>query len=143
MVVRFHMRLEKSEWSSNQGQVKMKIFRQKCHRCLKAQYEEPIFSDEAAQKLLHNLALKILEKCYREPQKHSQFVKHDAEEDVDGPHDRDNCEACEKGICSGRPLLRAESRKSTQQEKFPDIFGYLLVLLVIVFFFFVFSSHKN
>ncbi|KAL8188278.1 UNVERIFIED_CONTAM: hypothetical protein K2H54_064563 [Gekko kuhli] len=126
VLVRFHMRLETSRWGLSQGLVKMRTFRQRCHSCLKVKFEEPIFSEEAVRKLLHNLVLKILEKCYEEPQKSWQFFKHDAEEDVDGPHDRDHCEACQEGVCSARP--------ATQPEKSLGIWGFLLVLLAVLFF---------
>ncbi|XP_015280712.1 PREDICTED: receptor-transporting protein 3-like [Gekko japonicus] len=122
VVVRFHMRLESSRWGSSQGQVKTRLFGQRCRRCLQATYEVPIFSEEAAHKLLHNLVLKILDKCYGEPPQNSHFFKHDAEEDVEGPHDRDNCEACQDGTCLARPAFLAQS---AQQNDFPDILGFL------------------
>nr|XP_056705900.1 receptor-transporting protein 3-like [Euleptes europaea] len=136
VVIRFHMRLDKSRWGQSQGQVKVRIFSQKCRRCTKAKYEEPIFSEEAVQKLLHNLSLKILEKCYGQSQKSFYFLKPDVEENVEGPHDRDNCEACKEGICLAR---LASTAQPTQQEEYQNIFGFLLLVLLLMFFFAFFA----
>lgn len=42
----------------------MRAFRQACRRCPNPQLEEPEFSLETTERLLHNLVLKILEYCY-------------------------------------------------------------------------------
>jgi len=49
------------------GMVRMRIFRQACRQCHDPQLEEPIFSLENIERLLHNLVLKILEDFYNVP----------------------------------------------------------------------------
>ncbi|XP_054840055.1 receptor-transporting protein 3-like [Eublepharis macularius] len=134
VVIHFHMHLDKRRWSQSQGQVKMRIFRQKCQKCKNAKYEMPVFSEEAVEKLLQNLTLKILKKCYGESSKSNQFFKPVAEEEVEGPHDRRNCEACQEGMCEAVSLY-VRMCQATQWEEKQKILGFLLVVLMIFLFF--------
>ncbi|XP_053166185.1 receptor-transporting protein 3-like [Hemicordylus capensis] len=103
VAVVFRMRLERNrrQWDQGEGQVKMKALRQKCNKC-QGRYQEPIFSEKMVQLALHNLVVKILEKCYRESNRKMVLQEPEPEEDVEGPHDKANCEACELGLCSVR-----------------------------------------
>ncbi|XP_021251973.1 uncharacterized protein LOC110398547 [Numida meleagris] len=90
------------------GMVRMRIFRQACRHCHDPQLEEPIFSLENIERLLHNLVLKILEDFYNVPMQSSELLEvvvdgcHPA-----GPHDRTHCEGCRLGVCS-RPRAAVE-----------------------------------
>ncbi|XP_031459619.1 receptor-transporting protein 3-like [Phasianus colchicus] len=83
------------------GMVLMRIFRQACRQCHDPQLEEPIFSLENIERLLHNVVLKILEDFYNVPMQSADLL----EVVVDGcrasgPHDRTHCEGCKLGVCS-------------------------------------------
>uniref|UniRef100_A0A8B9T7H0 3CxxC-type domain-containing protein n=1 Tax=Anas platyrhynchos TaxID=8839 RepID=A0A8B9T7H0_ANAPL len=71
----FHMR---------RGKVRMRIFRQSCRRCSSAPLEEPSFSQENMERILHNLVLQILKDFYNVPVSH--------------------CEGCRLGACT-KPLV--------------------------------------
>ncbi|XP_054839691.1 receptor-transporting protein 3-like [Eublepharis macularius] len=118
-VILFHIRLEK-KWGHNQGQVKMRKLRQKCRSCMNAEYEKPVFSDQAVETILYNLALKILVKHYGEPKKSPRHCE--VEELVEGPHDKSNCEACKHGMCiaahPSMPTVRPTSLGLIREECF-------------------------
>uniref|UniRef100_A0A669PTF8 3CxxC-type domain-containing protein n=1 Tax=Phasianus colchicus TaxID=9054 RepID=A0A669PTF8_PHACC len=83
------------------GMVLMRIFRQACRQCHDPQLEEPIFSLENIERLLHNVVLKILEDFYNVPMQSADLL----EVVVDGcrasgPHDRTHCEGCKLGVMS-------------------------------------------
>ncbi|XP_009466788.1 PREDICTED: receptor-transporting protein 3-like [Nipponia nippon] len=97
----FHMHRHKG-----QGMVWMRAFRQACRRCSDPQLEEPEFSQETMEKLLHNLVLKILKYFYRLPIQHSDLLEVVVDTQVTGPHDSARCEGCQLGVCSqSRPAL--------------------------------------
>uniref|UniRef100_A0A8C6E4G7 3CxxC-type domain-containing protein n=1 Tax=Moschus moschiferus TaxID=68415 RepID=A0A8C6E4G7_MOSMO len=93
--VLFHM-----HWSDREsrGQVKMRVFAQRCQKCSQPSFEVPKFTEENISRILNNLVLQILKKCYREGIK---FVKSPMIKDIalKGPHNSDNCEACLQGFC--------------------------------------------
>ncbi|XP_075013797.1 receptor-transporting protein 3-like [Calonectris borealis] len=92
-----------------QGTVRMRVFRQECRRCSDPRLEEPEFSQETMERLLHNLVLKILKYFYHLPTQPSDLL----EVVVDhttlgvGPHDSARCEGCQLGVCSESRLVPA------------------------------------
>ncbi|XP_074860596.1 receptor-transporting protein 3-like [Carettochelys insculpta] len=92
----FHMHLDRKQ---RQGQVKMRIFRQECKKCLVPELEPPEFSQENIERVLENLVLKISGKCYRDAINPKAEAKIIVEDQTMGPHDSAHCEACRSGIC--------------------------------------------
>ncbi|NXJ02556.1 RTP3 protein, partial [Psophia crepitans] len=82
-----------------QGAVWMRVFRQACRRCSDPQLEEPEFSQETMERLLHNLVLKILQYFYHLPIQPSNLLEVVVDKLVGGPHDSDHCEGCQLGVC--------------------------------------------
>ncbi|XP_056354263.1 receptor-transporting protein 3-like [Oenanthe melanoleuca] len=82
------------------GTVQMRIFRQKCRRCPNSRLEDPEFSLETIETILHNLVLKILQYFYKKPVQHCDLLEVVVDTPVTGPHDCARCEACQLGICS-------------------------------------------
>ncbi|XP_036770161.2 receptor-transporting protein 3 [Manis pentadactyla] len=99
--VLFHM-----HWSERErrGQVKMRVFAQRCRKCFQAPFEAPEFIEENIPRILNNLVLRILKKCYRERFKFKEEIPTIKEISLEGPHDSDNCEACLEGFCAQREL---------------------------------------
>ncbi|XP_059710874.1 receptor-transporting protein 3-like [Haemorhous mexicanus] len=89
------------------GTVWMRIFRQKCRRCPNSRLEDPQFSLDTVETILHNLVIKILQYFYKKPVQPSDLLEVVVDTPVTGPHDRAHCEACELGICSRAPALDA------------------------------------
>ncbi|XP_005311829.3 receptor-transporting protein 3-like [Chrysemys picta bellii] len=96
VLILFHMHLDRSQ---RQGQVKMRVYGQKCKKCHGAKFETPTFSQENIERILDKLVLKVREKCYRESIANRDLADPVVEEDVGGPHDTTRCEACALGIC--------------------------------------------
>ncbi|XP_057562376.1 receptor-transporting protein 3 [Hippopotamus amphibius kiboko] len=98
--VLFHMHWSEGE---SRGQVKMRVFAQRCQKCSQASFEVPKFTEENISRILNNLVLQILKKCYREG-----FMLEDIpmikEISLEGPHDSNNCEACLHGFCAQSEL---------------------------------------
>ncbi|XP_035168037.1 receptor-transporting protein 3-like [Oxyura jamaicensis] len=97
------------EWSSakvhilfhmRRGKVRMRIFRQACRRCLSPQLEEPTFSQENLERILHNLVLQILKDFYKVPVQPSDLLEVVVDTKLAGPHDSSRCEGCQLGVCS-------------------------------------------
>ncbi|NXD76535.1 RTP3 protein, partial [Halcyon senegalensis] len=82
-----------------QGMVWMRTFRQECRRCPDPQLEEPYFSQDTVEKLLHNLVLKILEYFYGVSIQATDLLEVVVDAPVAGPHDRARCEGCQLGVC--------------------------------------------
>ncbi|XP_041323940.1 receptor-transporting protein 2 [Pyrgilauda ruficollis] len=82
------------------GTVWMRIFRQKCRRCPNSRLEDPEFSLDTVETILHNLVIKILQYFYKKPVQPSDLLEVVVDALVTGPHDRAHCEACELGICN-------------------------------------------
>uniref|UniRef100_U3JYB1 3CxxC-type domain-containing protein n=1 Tax=Ficedula albicollis TaxID=59894 RepID=U3JYB1_FICAL len=82
------------------GTVQMRIFRQKCRRCPNSRLEDPEFSLETIETILHNLVLKILQYFYKKPVQRCDLLEVVVDTPVTGPHDCAHCEACQLGICS-------------------------------------------
>ncbi|XP_059967230.1 receptor-transporting protein 3 [Mesoplodon densirostris] len=93
--VLFHMHWSEGE---SRGQVKMRVFAQRCQKCSQPSFEVPKFTEENISRILNNLVLRILKKCYREgfTLVEIPMIK---EISLEGPHDSDNCEACLQGFC--------------------------------------------
>ncbi|XP_015726993.1 receptor-transporting protein 3-like [Coturnix japonica] len=82
------------------GMVLMRIFRQACRQCPDPPLEEPIFSLENIERLLHNLVLKILEDFYNMPMLSADLLEVVVDGcHASGPHDRTHCEGCRLGVC--------------------------------------------
>ncbi|XP_009815044.2 receptor-transporting protein 3 [Gavia stellata] len=92
--VLFHMRQHRGR-----GKVRMRAFRQACRRCPDPRLEEPEFSQETMERLLHNLVLKILEYFYHLPIQPSDLLEVVVDVPVLGPHDSARCEGCQLGVC--------------------------------------------
>lgn len=101
--VLFHMHWSKRK---SKGQVKMRVFAQRCQKCSQPPFEFPEFTDENTSRILQNLVFRILKKCYREGFKSMQEIPTVKDSHVEGPHDSDNCEACLQGFCAQRALDR-------------------------------------
>ncbi|KFQ39931.1 Receptor-transporting protein 3, partial [Mesitornis unicolor] len=86
-------------WCQGQGMVWVRVFRQACRRCSDPQLEEPEFSQETMERLLHNLVLKILKYFYHVPIQPSDLLEVVVDEQVTGPHDSTRCEGCQVGVC--------------------------------------------
>uniref|UniRef100_H0ZGP6 3CxxC-type domain-containing protein n=1 Tax=Taeniopygia guttata TaxID=59729 RepID=H0ZGP6_TAEGU len=80
------------------GTVLMRIFRQKCRRCRNSQLEDPDFSLDTVETILHNLVIKILQYFYKKPVQPSDLLEVVVDTPVTGPHEHAHCEACELGI---------------------------------------------
>ncbi|NXP54080.1 RTP3 protein, partial [Heliornis fulica] len=85
--------------SRGRGTVWMRAFRQACRRCSEPQLEEPEFSEETMERLLHNLVLKILKYFYHVSIQPSDLVEVVVDMPVGGPHDSARCEGCQLGVC--------------------------------------------
>ncbi|XP_077204145.1 receptor-transporting protein 4-like isoform X2 [Paroedura picta] len=101
VVILFHVSWERA---LRQGQVRMRIFRQECHRCRSPQKEEPQFAREDMESVVQHLILDIRERCYRERVQRSVLSEVVCE--GRGPHRSESCEACQMGLhkgCLGKP----------------------------------------
>ncbi|XP_007949971.1 receptor-transporting protein 3 [Orycteropus afer afer] len=95
--VLFHMNWSKRK---SRGQVKMRVFAQRCKKCCQPPFETPEFTQENISRILYNLVLRILKKCYREEFKSIETIPTIKNISLEGPHDSDNCEACLQGFCA-------------------------------------------
>ncbi|KAM5314403.1 receptor-transporting protein 3 isoform 1-T2 [Glossophaga mutica] len=92
-----HMRWSKTE---SKGQVRMRIFAQRCKKCAQPPFEVPEFTEENTSRILNNLVLQILKRCYREGPKSAEEIPTIKDTPLEGPHDTNNCEACLQGSCA-------------------------------------------
>ncbi|XP_036286123.1 receptor-transporting protein 3 [Pipistrellus kuhlii] len=92
-----HMHWNKRE---STGQVKMRIFAQRCQKCSEPPFEVPEFTEENVSRILNNLVFRILKKCYGERFKSMEDIPTLKDISLKGPHDTDNCEACLQGFCA-------------------------------------------
>ncbi|XP_028374422.1 receptor-transporting protein 3 [Phyllostomus discolor] len=95
--VLFHMHWSKME---SRGQVRMRIFAQRCKKCSQPPFEVPEFTEENASRILNNLVLRILRSCYREGHTTAEEIPSIMDTVLEGPHDANNCEACLQGSCA-------------------------------------------
>ncbi|XP_062066279.1 receptor-transporting protein 4 [Lepus europaeus] len=84
---------------SSRGQVRMRLFAQRCQKCYSSLFEKPEFSPESVTQILNNLVQRILECYYRDGLQKFPRMPVKVEVPLDGPHDSANCEACTLGIC--------------------------------------------
>ncbi|XP_036886485.1 receptor-transporting protein 3 [Sturnira hondurensis] len=102
-----HMHWSKIE---SKGQVKMRIFAQRCKKCSRPPFEVPEFTEENMSRILNNLVLRILRNCYKEGSKSAEEIPTIRDTTLEGPHDVNNCEACLQGSCArGRLGLAKQS----------------------------------
>lgn len=108
--VLFHMRWNRRK---SKGQVKMRVFAQKCQKCSEPSFEVPEFTEENISRILDNLVSKILDECYGEGSSSMEEIPTIKYCRLKGAHDSDNCEACLQGFCTRSELdLAAQSRTS-------------------------------
>ncbi|XP_008069429.1 receptor-transporting protein 3 [Carlito syrichta] len=100
VLVLFHMHWNEEK---SRGQVKMRVFAQKCRKCSQPQFEVPQFTQENISRILKNLVFRILKKCYREGFQLMEETPTIQDVFLEGPHDSDNCEACLQGFCTRSP----------------------------------------
>ncbi|KAL8188280.1 UNVERIFIED_CONTAM: hypothetical protein K2H54_064574 [Gekko kuhli] len=96
VMILFHMCWERP---LRQGWVRMRLFRQQCHRCSSARQEEPQFTREEMENVVQCLVLDIREKCYREGVHRPELLEVVIE--GRGPHKSECCEACQMGLHKG------------------------------------------
>uniref|UniRef100_A0A8C3Q728 Uncharacterized protein n=1 Tax=Geospiza parvula TaxID=87175 RepID=A0A8C3Q728_GEOPR len=125
------------------GTVWMRIFRQKCRRCPNSRLEDPQFSLDTVETILHNLVIKILQYFYKKPVQPSDLLAVVVDRPVTGPHDCAHCEACELGICNRsqrvpaldawKPLMDEDKARITlgclSQAPYPTTSGRLMGLM--------------
>ncbi|XP_056664117.1 receptor-transporting protein 4 [Monodelphis domestica] len=112
VMILFWMRLQEPY-----GEVKMRLFAQRCQKCETALFEEPRFSEEGIQAVLGSLVMRILLRCYRENVPQERDLGATCEDPLreafsNGSHDRENCEACLLGVFCPR---QSNSRDSKPQ----------------------------
>ncbi|XP_012663482.1 receptor-transporting protein 3 [Otolemur garnettii] len=95
--VLFHVHWSKE---NSRGRVKMRVFAQRCKRCSQPPFEVPEFTQENISRILNNLVIRILKKCYREGFKSMEEIPTIKDISLEGPHDTNNCEACLQGFCA-------------------------------------------
>ncbi|XP_006884232.1 PREDICTED: receptor-transporting protein 4 [Elephantulus edwardii] len=100
----------------SQGQVLMRLFAQRCKKCLGSQFEKPEFSSENTMRILHNLVQRILDRFYRT----RDWTAHDLpviiEVPLEGSHDIANCEACFLGFCVMRSMTEPLTNPPSNQK---------------------------
>ncbi|XP_041533334.1 receptor-transporting protein 3 [Microtus oregoni] len=96
VLVVFHMRWYKK---NSKGRVKMRVFAQRCNKCPEPPFAAPEFSWDNISRILSNLVFRILRKCYGEEFKEMAEIPLLGDTGLEGPHDRNNCEACLQGFC--------------------------------------------
>ncbi|XP_069830532.1 receptor-transporting protein 3-like [Dendropsophus ebraccatus] len=94
--VLFFMNLNRS---LKQGTVKMRVFKQECKKCSFPKMEKPEISDENITRITKNLVNHILQVFYGQKKVTQDWRPEVYSNDMDGPHDREHCEACRMGIC--------------------------------------------
>ncbi|XP_066458380.1 receptor-transporting protein 3-like [Eleutherodactylus coqui] len=82
-----------------QGTVKMRIFRQECKRCSFPKLEKPEISHENIIRITKNLVNRILQVFYGEMKLKQNLKPEVYSKDMEGPHDKEHCEACKLQIC--------------------------------------------
>ncbi|XP_054839735.1 receptor-transporting protein 3-like [Eublepharis macularius] len=95
VVILFHMNWEQKE---RRGSVLMKPFRQQCLKCSSEKHEVPEFTETDVTSVIHHLILDIQEKCYGEYVDRSELSEVVWDREYDGPHKRQQCEACRMGL---------------------------------------------
>ncbi|XP_010303315.2 LOW QUALITY PROTEIN: receptor-transporting protein 3-like [Balearica regulorum gibbericeps] len=100
-------------WCQGQGMVCMRAFRQTCRRCPDPQLEEPKFSQETMEMLLHNLVLKILQYFCHLPIQPSDLLEVVVDMPVGGAHDSARCEGCQLAVCNKRLAPALDARETS------------------------------
>ncbi|XP_025233038.1 receptor-transporting protein 3 [Theropithecus gelada] len=115
VLVLFHM-----HWSEekSRGQVKMRVFTQRCKKCPQPLFEDPEFTQENISRILKNLVFRIMKKCYRGRFQLTEEVPMIKDISLEGPHNSDNCEACLEGFCA-----RSKQVTSLPQSQTPRVYS--------------------
>ncbi|CAF1358198.1 unnamed protein product, partial [Didymodactylos carnosus] len=92
--VEFYHRLD-----CGRGTIRMLLLGQQCKKCgnRNGTYSEPDFPSDVMEKILDNLHRCICEKYYGQPRVKNRNPENAKK--MNGPHIRELCEACRKGIC--------------------------------------------
>ncbi|XP_075717917.1 receptor-transporting protein 3-like [Rhinoderma darwinii] len=85
---------------SRHGTVKMKIFRQGCRRCNSSILEKPEITEENVKRVISNLVSKIQNMVYGQNNTNPPLKPVVYSDDLDGPHEKEHCEACKKQVCT-------------------------------------------
>ncbi|XP_040287016.1 receptor-transporting protein 3-like [Bufo bufo] len=123
--IMFRIRLEPT---SRRGTVIMKIYRQRCRRCNTSIFQKPEISRENIKRVISNLVSKIQSMVYGRRNTNPPLMPENYSADVDGPHEKKHCEACQMQVCSwntehgektmvDNPQLLASSRIQQQTKK--------------------------
>lgn len=110
VLVLFHM-----HWSEekSRGQVKMRVFTQRCKKCPQPLFEDPEFTQENISRILKNLVFRIMKKCYGGRFQLTEEVPMIQDISLEGPHNSDNCEACLEGFCAGSKQVTSLPQSQT------------------------------
>lgn len=82
-----------------QGTIKMKIFRQECKKCSFPKWEMPEISHENIVRITTNLVNRILQVFYGKKKAKQDLKPEVYSQSMEGPHDKEHCEACKLMIC--------------------------------------------
>ncbi|XP_073445485.1 receptor-transporting protein 3-like [Dendrobates tinctorius] len=82
-----------------QGTVKMRIFRQECKKCSIPKLEKPEISHENIIRITRNLVNRIMQVFYGEKKAKQELKPEVYSNDMEGPHDKEHCEACKLMVC--------------------------------------------
>ncbi|XP_008054568.1 receptor-transporting protein 4 [Carlito syrichta] len=87
------------EHCMSQGQVRMRLFAQRCQKCSRSQYEMPEFFPDSTMRILNNLVQHILKTYHGGSRRKFKEMPVLLEVPLEGSHDMANCEACALGYC--------------------------------------------
>jgi hypothetical protein len=112
---RFHCPKCSNQWASakamvvfyypNKGEriglVQMRFFGQQCRQCSRKSdyYVDPEFEDDSIQIILKKLYEKIGWDCYGKARPAKSNIHKDRPNQIQGPHEKNLCEACHLGYC--------------------------------------------
>ncbi|XP_075720205.1 receptor-transporting protein 3-like [Rhinoderma darwinii] len=82
------------------GTVKMRIFRQECKKCNIPKLEKPKISPENILRITKNIVNRIMQVFYGEKKAKQDLKPEVYSKDMEGPHDKEHCEACKLRICN-------------------------------------------
>ncbi|XP_075122792.1 receptor-transporting protein 4-like [Leptodactylus fuscus] len=112
---------------TQQGTVKMRIFRQECKKCSFPELEEPEISYENVTRIIKNLVNRILLVFYGAKKAQGDLKPEVYSKDMEGPHDKEHCEACKMMICRWQVVAtnnqtadRGSSAGTTSSYVFPS-----------------------
>ncbi|OCT78531.1 receptor-transporting protein 3 [Xenopus laevis] len=108
------------------GEVKLRIFKQKCRMCTFPVMEEPEISQENIRIAIANLVNRIQRKIYGKNNCIKDQKPVAPDNYIEGPHKKEHCEACQAKVCYTSMLNMDRNIKG-------DIFGLVPMLLAVLF----------